>query len=430
MKRDKVIVTKRRYGLLRMFILIVVLSAEFIFTVESGSSKVGDSNFIWLYTAYIMLTILFFANSHSKGVYLKYEAALSLVIKCIVINLITGFFLCAMSEIESKGGLWLKLFAMTVVNIISISLICIFMDWYAHIKNPKGRSMLHICEAGTELDEYEGCDIFYIDDFPDTEKLSEKISRYDQVYLHDLTAWHRNIVMKLCFEKEITVFCTVRVADILLKSYGVAQDEDIPVYYCTSFGIGRVSAFIKRCFDIVASLAALIITSPVMLIAAVLIKCEDGGPVIYSQTRCTKDMRQFKIYKFRSMAQSDADKVCLATEDKHRITRVGKFIRRYKIDELPQFVNILKGEMSIVGPRPERPELMAEAVREIPEFTLRTKVKAGLTGYAQVRSCYNTSYQEKLLWDLMYIQNFSLLLDIKIMIMTVFAIFSGNIREV
>lgn len=430
MKREKVIVTKRRYGLLRMFMLIVVLSAEFIFTVEAGSSKVSDSNFIWLYTAYIMLTVLFFANSHSKGVYLKYEAALSLVIKCVVINLITGFFLCAMSEIESKGDLWLKLFAMTAVNIISISLVCIFMDWYAHIKNPQGRSMLHICEPGTELDEYEGCDIFYIDDFPDTEKLSEKISRYDQVYLHDLTAWHRNIVMKLCFEKEITVFCTVRVADILLKSYGIAQDKDIPVYYCTSFGIGRVSAFIKRCFDIVASLAALIITSPVMLITAVLIKCEDGGPVIYSQTRCTKDMKEFKIYKFRSMAQSDGGKVCLATEDKHRITRVGKIIRRYKIDELPQFVNILKGEMSIVGPRPERPELMAEAVREIPEFTLRTKVRAGLTGYAQVRSCYNTSYQEKLLWDLMYIQNFSLLLDIKIMIMTVFAIFSGNIREV
>ena len=430
MKRDKVIVTKRRYGLLRMFILIVVLSAEFIFTVESGSSKVGDSNFIWLYTAYIMLTILFFANSHSKGVYLKYEAALRLVIKCVVINLITGFFLCALSEIESKGGLWLRLFVMTVINIISISLVCIFMDWYARLKNPQGRSMLHICEPGTELDEYEGCDVFYIDDFPDTEKLSEKISRYDQVYLHDLTAWHRNIVMKLCFEKEITVFCTVRVADILLKSYGIAQDADIPVYYCTSFGIGRASAFIKRCFDIAASLAALIITSPVMLITAVLIKCEDGGPVIYSQKRCTKDMKEFKIYKFRSMAQSDDGKVCLATEDKHRITRVGKFIRRYKIDELPQFVNILKGEMSIVGPRPERPDLMAEAVREIPEFTLRTKVKAGLTGYAQVRSCYNTSYQEKLLWDLMYIQNFSLLLDIKIMIMTVFAIFSGNIREV
>ena len=129
MKRDKVIVTKRRYGLLRMFILIVVLSAEFIFTVESGSSKVGDSNFIWLYTAYIMLTILFFANSHSKGVYLKYEAALSLVIKCVVINLITGFFLCALSEIESKGGLWLKLFVMAVINIISISLVCIFMVW-------------------------------------------------------------------------------------------------------------------------------------------------------------------------------------------------------------------------------------------------------------------------------------------------------------
>lgn len=430
MKSEEVIVTKRRYGLLRMFLLLAVLSAEFIFTVETGRESAGGSSLIWIYAAYVVMTAMLFANSHSKGVYLKYETALSLIVKCIFINFVAGLFMCALPDFQGKPGLWIRLLVMTLVNIVSISIVSIFMDWYAHIKNPKGRNMLHIYEQGADRDKYSDCESMFIDAFPDNALLAQKLSGYDQVYLHDLTAWHRNTVMKLCFDREITVFCTVRVADILLKSYGVAQDGDIPVYYCTSFGIGRASAFIKRAFDIAASAAALIITSPVMLITALLIKCEDGGPVIYSQTRCTKDMKEFKIYKFRSMACEDNEKICLATEDMHRITRVGRFIRRYKIDELPQFVNILKGEMSIVGPRPERPELIADAVQEIPEFTLRTKVRAGLTGYAQVRSCYNTSYQQKLLWDLMYIQNFSLLLDIKIMIMTVFAIFSGNIREV
>ena len=152
--------------------------------------------------------------------------------------------------------------------------------------------------------------------------------------------------------------------------------------------------------------------------------------MVYKQVRCTKDMKRFHIYKFRSMVEnSESDGAKLAVQGDNRLTKVGAVIRKYKIDELPQLINIIKGDMSVVGPRPERPEMIVEAIKNTPEFVLRTKVKAGLTGYAQVRGYYNTKFKDKLLWDLMYIENFSLLLDLKIIIMTFFVIFSENIRD-
>ena len=153
--------------------------------------------------------------------------------------------------------------------------------------------------------------------------------------------------------------------------------------------------------------------------------------MIYRQTRCTRDMKKFEIYKFRSMI-TDAEKnrgPQLATKHDKRLTRVGRFLRNTKLDELPQLVNILKGDMSFVGPRPERPEFIAKAVKDIPEFVLRTKVKAGLTGYAQVMGNYNTSFLDKLKWDLMYIENYSLFLDLKILLMTAIAIFAKDNHE-
>ena len=183
-------------------------------------------------------------------------------------------------------------------------------------------------------------------------------------------------------------------------------------------------------FVIFTTSSLLIISSPIMLVTAICIKLEDNGSPIYKQVRCTKDMKEFTIYKFRSMTEdSEGNEAKLAVSNDKRLTKVGAIIRRFKIDELPQLVNILKGDMSVVGPRPERPELIKEAAEKTPEFILRTKVKAGLTGYAQVRGYYNTGFKEKLLWDLMYIENFSLILDIKIIMMTIFTVFSENIRD-
>ena len=195
---------------------------------------------------------------------------------------------------------------------------------------------------------------------------------------------------------------------------------DTPLLLCRNYGLDFEQRFIKRIFDIVFSLAALVPAAPFMLIAALAIKLYDGGPVLYKQKRLTLDDKEFYVYKFRSMIV-DAEKdgrPRLASDEDDRITPVGKVLRKFRIDEFPQLLNILKGDMSVVGPRPERPELAKEYEKQMPEFEFRLKVKAGLTGYAQVTGVYDTSPYDKLKMDLMYIENFSLRLDIQIIMMT------------
>ena len=168
--------------------------------------------------------------------------------------------------------------------------------------------------------------------------------------------------------------------------------------------------------------------SPIMLVTAVAIKICDGGSVFYKQKRLTVGGKEFYVYKFRSMiADAEKDGVArLAEANDDRVTPVGKVIRRFRIDEFPQLINILKGEMSLVGPRPERPELTDEYDKEMPEFKFRLKVKAGLTGYAQVMGKYDTTPYDKLKMDLMYIEKYSVLLDMKIILMTVKTMFFPN----
>lgn len=203
----------------------------------------------------------------------------------------------------------------------------------------------------------------------------------------------------------------------------------------------NIYKWIKRLFDIVASSIALVILSPVFLLTALAIVLEDGGPVFFTQQRAGKDMKSFKIYKFRSMyrnaeaqfermqAQNEQTGHAFKIKDDPRITHVGRFIRRYSIDELPQLFNIIKGDISIVGPRAERPEIAAEYEKTLPEFALRLQVKAGLTGYAQVYGKYNTTPYDKLLMDLMYIGNASILEDIRIIFATVKILFLPESTE-
>jgi lipopolysaccharide/colanic/teichoic acid biosynthesis glycosyltransferase len=177
--------------------------------------------------------------------------------------------------------------------------------------------------------------------------------------------------------------------------------------------------------DIFIACISLIAFSPMIAIISIAIKLYDGGPVFYKQERLTRNGKIFEIYKFRSMIV-DAEKeygACLAFENDARITPIGKIIRKIRFDEIPQIFNILKGDMSIVGPRPERPVIAAEYEKRIPEFDYRLKVKAGLTGYAQVLGQYNTTPYDKLKLDLMYIESYSLILDIKLILMTIKILF-------
>ncbi len=235
----------------------------------------------------------------------------------------------------------------------------------------------------------------------------------------------RNELMKYCFDKDIDVVFTPKVSDVLIRGARELDVIDRPLLEINCSSMTLVDKFVKRSFDIFSSGIALILLSPVFAVTSLAIKLQDGGPVFYKQKRCTLDGREFEIYKFRSMIV-DAEKnneAVLASKNDTRITKVGAFIRATRIDELPQLINILKGDMSVVGPRPERKELIEKYTDYIDAFTFRTKVKAGLTGYAQLYGKYNSNPYNKLLFDLMYVQKFSILLDIQLILLTLKIIF-------
>ncbi len=263
------------------------------------------------------------------------------------------------------------------------------------------------------------------------EKITKELENYDAVLINDVPSEIRNDLVKACFDSGKRVYFTPKISDILIKGADVVDLFDTPLYVCKNVGMDGISAALKRFGDIVISLLAIIVGAIPMAIIAILIHAYDGGPVFYKQTRCTIGGKEYKIIKFRSMvvdAEKDG-KARLASENDDRITPIGHFIRATRFDELPQFFNILKGEMSFVGPRPERPEIIKEYVKEVPEFAFRTHVKAGLTGYAQVYGKYNTTSLDKLKLDMMYVEKCSVLLDIQLILMTLRVIFTKDSTE-
>lgn len=259
----------------------------------------------------------------------------------------------------------------------------------------------------------------------------EILERYDGVVLWDINTGLRNKLLKFCYSKNIRVYMMPKIPDIMIQGSAQLHLFDTPIFFTREYSITVEQRCIKRIIDIVCSLILIIITSPFMLITAIVIKCYDGGPVLYKQVRCTRDMKEFKILKFRSM-RTDAEKdgvARLASKHDDRITPVGRFIRKVRIDELPQLFNILIGDMSFIGPRPERPEIIKQYQEDMPEFTFRTKVKAGLAGYAQVYGKYNTTPYDKLKLDLFYIENYSVWLDLRLMLLTLKILFQPDSTE-
>ena len=251
------------------------------------------------------------------------------------------------------------------------------------------------------------------------------------VFICDVHSSDRNIVLKYCIENDIDIYIIPRVGDVIVHGSSEVNMFHLPLYNASRYSGDPEYLIIKRFFDIFVSLLLLIITLPITLITAVCIKCNDGGPVLYKQVRLTKNGKKFNILKFRSM-KVDAEKngIRLSSGDNdERITSVGKVIRKYRIDELPQLLNILVGDLSLVGPRPERPEIAQKYCKTFPEFNLRLQVKAGLTGLAQVYGKYNTTPYNKLKFDLMYISNCNFINDLKIILATVKILFSSESTE-
>ena len=253
------------------------------------------------------------------------------------------------------------------------------------------------------------------------EKIRKEIVNYDAVIISDVSADLRNDILKFCYQHELRAYVAPKLSDIIVRGATEINLFDTPLLLVRGRGLTHAQRVCKRIMDVVLCLIAMIVAAPIMLAVAVAIKLEDGGPVFYKQKRATRDGKEFDILKFRSMivnAEKDGKSIP-ATDHDPRITKVGRFTRATRIDELPQILNILKGDMSIVGPRPERIEHVEEYSKDIPEFGFRMKVKGGLTGYAQIYGKYNTSPYDKLRLDMLYIENYSLMLDIKLILQTI-----------
>lgn len=262
-------------------------------------------------------------------------------------------------------------------------------------------------------------------------EIEHEIDKYDAVLINDTPSELRNAVLKYCFVHKKRIYFTPKISDILVVGSKEMNLFDSPLFLNKNADSLIFYLFAKRCIDIAVALVGIILSSPFMIATALAIHFYDGGPVFYRQKRLTKDGRVFDILKFRSMIV-DAEKESgarLAGENDSRITPVGHFIRKTRIDELPQFFNILGGSMSVVGPRPERPEIHEKYCQRVPEFDYRLRVKAGLTGYAQVYGKYNTTTYDKLKFDLLYVEKANLLLDLQLILLTLRVVFQKEATE-
>lgn len=261
------------------------------------------------------------------------------------------------------------------------------------------------------------------------EDIADKLDGYEIVFVAGVNSNCRNGILKYCKENGIQGYFLPHIGDVIMQGAKHIQAFDSPVLFVEKKTLDPIYVMAKRAFDILVSLVGIIVLSPIMLIVALCIKFYDGGDVLYKQTRLTKDGKTFKILKFRSM-RMDAEKDGVARlstgEEDDRITPIGKVIRKFRLDELPQLFNIFWGDMTIVGPRPERPEIAEKYYATLSDFKLRLDVKAGLTGYAQIYGKYNTNPYEKLEFDLLYINEMSILTDLRLMFATVSILFSSE----
>lgn len=391
-----------------------------------------------LVIAIYMILLAFFLQVYSgfKFGYLKFgDILLSQILSIIITNFITYL------QISLIGRALLNITPMLVLTVADIFIAAIWSYIasliYHKMYPPHNTLMIYGSKMADSLERKmrKRSDKYQIKDVVDVNvglnRLEKMMEDYDAVLICDVKTEMRNKILKFCFDKSIRTYITPKISDIIVRRADDIHLFDTPLLLCRNTGLSFEQRVVKRIMDLVISVVILVVTSPLLLLTAIAIKVCDGGPVFFKQKRCTINGKVFEILKFRSMIV-DAEKpgmVIPAKDRDPRITPVGRIIRATRIDELPQLINVLKGEMSIVGPRPERIEHVAKYSEEIPEFSYRLKVKGGLTGYAQVMGKYNTTAYDKLKLDLMYIENYSIALDIKLLLMTIKIVFSKESTE-
>jgi len=393
---------------------------------------------IWLLSALYGVLLVFFLQTYGglKIGYLKRGNIIySHILSLFIVNTI-GYFILAL--IDKKFHSPVSFILLTVVDGIIVCIWVFLFQWIYGVLFPPRRLLVvygvrpvfSIMEKiGARDDKYVIGGSISIDEGID--KIMEKAKEFEGIVVGDVPSHDRNLILKKCYDSSIRVYMIPKISDILVRSSTNLNLFDTPILLSKNEGLQIDQMAVKRFIDIVVSLIGIILTSPLFVMFGAAIHLADRGPIFYTQTRLTIDGKLFKIYKFRTM-RVDAEKdgvARLAGEGDNRITDVGKILRATRLDELPQLFNIIKGEMSLVGPRPERPEIAAEYMEDLPEFAMRLKMKAGLTGYAQVHGKYNTTPYDKLKLDLHYIRNYSLWMDLILIVLTPKVLFMKESTE-
>ena len=389
----------------------------------------------------IYLVLLFFFTRTYGGTKVGYlkgmDVYFSQVFSILIVNVVSYFQISLMANwlVNVTPILW-----MTLAQVLVAAVWVFLCNRFYHLLFPPRKLLLvhgdrDIADIKSKFnsrkDKYSIKETIHVGEGLDAVCTKASSGEFGAIVLWDISTAERNEIMKYCYARSIRIYFMPKIPDVLTKSSEQLNVFDTPIFLIREYELTVEQRFVKRLIDVVCSLILLVIASPFMLITAIAVKVYDGGPVLYKQVRCTRGEREFKILKFRSM-RVDAEKdgvARLAAKNDSRITPVGKFIRKVRLDELPQLINILKGDMSFIGPRPERPEIIAQYKEEMPEFVFRMKVKAGLAGYAQVYGKYNTTPYDKLKLDLTYIQNYTVWMDIKLMLLTLKILFVPESTE-
>ncbi len=383
---------------------------------------------------FILSTVFSKAFGGYKVGYLRnWDVIYPQIFAVLATNGITYIQLCLIGNWKLTENMMPMVF-LTLLDILIVTIWVLLMRWiYANLFPPHEMLFIHgdispdaiVNKLATRRDKFHVKETIHIKE--GIEAVLDRIDEHEVVLIGDIPAHERNIFLKYCFARSIRCYSVPKISDIMITSAANIELFDSPLLLFRNGGLTTRQSLMKRTMDIGISVLGIVLSSPIMLIIAAAIKLYDHGPVFYRQERLTKGGEGFQILKFRSMVvDSEKHGARLAAKHDSRITPVGKVIRRLHFDEIPQLFNILRGEMSFVGPRPEREEIYEEYEQYIPQFRYRLKMKAGLTGYAQVYGNYQTVPYDKLKLDLTYIEKFSILLDVKLIFMTVKILFQKD----
>lgn len=433
-------ILKVSYTALSLVIAFCTADAIWYWNVAPGWSQgyFGMKTLLMVGILYCVV-YFFFAkmyDAHKIGLYRLQELAFSQMLSYGISDGV--LFIAAFFWFHNFQRIRIRLFLLAFVLQFVLILIDTFLfnRLYAHFDEPRKIMILYGSEDYKRLlmkiqeknRRYQV--LACMSESEDISAILETLAKCKDIYLCDVRDEVKDRVILFCNAHQKDIHISMDIGDLLILGDEVSHSFDTPFLRNKKTPVAWYYPFLKRLSDIVISVTAILLLSPIMIVTAIGIKLYDHGPVFYKQTRLTKDGRRFEIIKFRSM-KMDAEKngAQLSTVHDDRITPIGKIIRKLRIDELPQLFNILKNDMAVVGPRPERPEIASQYEQDIPEFHLRLRVKAGLTGYAQVYGKYNTTPLDKLKLDLIYIAQRSVLFDLRILFYTLKIIFIPESTE-